>query len=130
MEAAKPMPTPCSTTNLTKNNGDLFPDPTLYRSIVGALHYLTLTRPDIAYSVNKVCQFMHSPTTEHWAAVKCLLRYIKDTLDHGIHLRVSQSILLNVYTDADWVGCPDDRRSTSGFCIYLGDNVISWSSKK
>lgn len=105
-------------------------DPHFYRSIVGALQYATITRPDIAFSVNKVSQYMHNPTTNHWAAVKRIWRYLNGSSSHGLTLRPDSSFSLHAYCDADWAGCPDDRRSTSGFCIYFGSNLISWSSKK
>ena len=73
---------------------------------------------------------MHRPTTVHWQAVKRILRYLKHTVSHGLFLRRNSSHHLTAYSDADWAGCPDDRRSTSGFCIYLGSNLISWSSRK
>lgn len=73
---------------------------------------------------------MHAPRTSHFNALKRILRYIKGTLAHGLHLHKSPSRKLVAYTDADWAGCPDTRRSTSGYCVYLGDNLISWSSKR
>ena len=102
----------------------------MYRSIVGALQYLTMTRPDITYAVNQLCQFMHAPKNSHLAAVKRILRYLKGTLGLGLSFRASSDFSLTAYSDADWAGCPDDRRSTTGSCIFLGPNLISWSSKK
>jgi hypothetical protein len=81
-----------------------------YRSIVGALQYLTLTRLDLAFLVNKVCQFLHSPTTSHWAAVKRILRYVKQSIKVGLKIGKSKSLLVNGFSDADWVGCLDDIR--------------------
>jgi hypothetical protein len=105
-------------------------DGTKYRSIVGGLQYLTLTRPNISFSVNKVCQFLHAPTTVHWKAVKRILRYVKDTVGIGITFQPSSSILLSAFCDADWAGCPDDRRSTGGFVVFIGPNLVSWSARK
>jgi hypothetical protein len=99
-------------------------------SIVGALQYLTLTRPDIAFPVNKVRQFLHAPTTEHWIAVKRILRYIKSCTNIGLRICRSSSTLVSVYSDADWACSVDDRRSTGGFAIFLGNNLISWNAKK
>jgi hypothetical protein len=91
---------------------------------------LTLTRPDIAFPVNKVCQFLHAPTTSHWTAVKRILRYVKSSISLGLSLCKSSSFLVSGFLDADWVGCLDDRRSTGGFAIFLGNNLVSWNAKK
>ncbi|CAL8990669.1 unnamed protein product, partial [Prunus brigantina] len=130
MHEAKPVSTPAiSGKRFSITDGDPLPDATEYRSVVGALQYLTLTRPDIAFAVNQVCQFMHRPTTVHWIAVKRILRYLNGTISHGLFYRPS-SLHLIAYSDADYAGDPDDRRSTGGYCIFLGNNLISWSSKK
>jgi hypothetical protein len=73
---------------------------------------------------------MHSPTTAHWAAVKRILRYLKGTLDKGLHIQPSSSLTLNAYANTDWTGCPDDRRSTTGYLVFLENNLISLTSKK
>ncbi|KAI3518159.1 hypothetical protein L1887_06608 [Cichorium endivia] len=73
---------------------------------------------------------MHAPRSGHLHALKRILRYVKGTQSMGRHMRPGQISSLVSYTDADWAGCPDTRRSTSGYCIYLGDNLISWSSKR
>ena len=133
MADCKPVSTPLSTSEkLSIYEGDpLGPiDASRYRSIVGALQYLTLTRPDIAFSVNKVCQFLHAPTTVHWAAVKRILRYLKSCAKLGLKINKSFSFLVSAYSDADWAGCPDDKRSTGGFAVFLGNNLVSWHAKK
>jgi Reverse transcriptase (RNA-dependent DNA polymerase) len=84
----------------------------------------------ISFSVNKIPQFMHNPTEEHWSAVKRILRYVAGTLQYGIKLFKDSNFQIHAYSDADWAGSIDDRRSTSGFCIYLGKNIISWQAKK
>lgn len=78
-----------------------------YKSMVGGLQYLTLTRPDISFPVNKVCQYLSRPTNAHWEAVKRIFRYIKGTSTMGLNFRKSSSTLLSVFTDADWAGCLD-----------------------
>lgn len=103
----------------------VFSDPCLYRSTVGVLQYLTITRPDLAYAVSKVSQFMQSPTDEHWAAVKHILRYLKHTIVYGLFLQPTRRLQLHGCTDADWAGCPHDRKSTSGYGIFLGPNLLS-----
>jgi hypothetical protein len=131
MLEAKPCSTPVPTiSKLSFHDGDPLSNPSSYRQIVGALQYLTMTRPDLTYAVNQACQFMHSPTTTHLQAVKRILRYIKGTIDLGIHLTPCSSLTLHAFSDANWAGCPDDRRSTIGYCIFLGPNLVSWSCKK
>jgi histone deacetylase 1/2 len=117
---------------LSKEDGTLLSsaDATYYRSKVGALQYLTLTRPDLAFAVNKVCQFLHNPTTVHWTTVKRILRYIKGTIDIGLKIIKSVSLVMSAFSDADWAGSIDDRRSTGGFAIFLGPNLLSLSARK
>uniref|UniRef100_A0A0E0E2C1 Reverse transcriptase Ty1/copia-type domain-containing protein n=1 Tax=Oryza meridionalis TaxID=40149 RepID=A0A0E0E2C1_9ORYZ len=105
-------------------------DPTDYRSLTGALQYLAFTRPDISYVVQQICLHMHDPREPHLAALKRILRYTQGTVDHGLHIERSRTVDLVAYSDADWAGCPDTRRSTSGYAVFLGDNLISWSSKR
>ena len=73
---------------------------------------------------------MHDPREPHLALVKRILRYVKGTLSAGLHIGIGPVDKLVAYSDADWAGCPDSRRSTSGFCVFLGDNLVSWSSKR
>ncbi|XP_034704065.1 uncharacterized mitochondrial protein AtMg00810-like [Vitis riparia] len=98
----------------------------LYRSIVGALQYATITRLDITYSVNQVCQFMQSPFTAHWKAIKRILRYLANTLHHGLHLQHNSNSHINLtgFCDADWASDVDDRHSISGYCLFLGPNLV------
>jgi hypothetical protein len=112
------------------SEGPSVPDVTHYRGLGGALHYFTFTRPDIAYVVQQVCLYMHDPRKPHLALVKRILRYIRGTLDYGLQLHRSSVADLVAYSDADWVGCPDTRRSTSDYRMFLRDNMISWSSKR
>jgi hypothetical protein len=101
-----------------------------YRSLVGALQYLTMTRPDLQYAIQQACLHMHAPTTAHQGLVKRILRYVRGTSAPGLHLRRSNNSDLVAYSDADWAGCPDTRRSTSGFCVFMGYSLLSWSSKR
>ncbi|KAM1502979.1 hypothetical protein COP2_028602 [Malus domestica] len=127
---SKSCDTPCLPYNrLLKDDGELYNNPTLYRSVVGALQYLTFTRPDIAFSVHQVCQFMQEPMVSHFTAVKRILRYLKRTMKVGMSY-FKGDLNLTAYSDAYWAGDPNDRRSTTRFVVFLGSNPISWSSKK
>ena len=131
MHEAKPISSPmASSTSLSQFQGTPLSDPSSYRSTVGSLQYLSLTRPDIAFAVNKVCQFMTKPTDLHWSAVKRILRYLKHTSHHSLLLHKDSNFTIQAFSDADWASSPDDRRSTSGYCLFLGRNLISWSSRK
>lgn len=91
---------------------------------------MTFTQLDICYVVEQVFLFMHDPCTSHMTALKCFIRYIKCTLDLDLQLSPSSTHTLISYTNVDWVGCPDTRRSISGYCVYLGTNLLSWSTKR
>jgi hypothetical protein len=131
MTDCKPCSTPVDTQGkLSEAEGTPVTDPTAYRSLAGALQYLTFTRPDISYAVQQICLHMHDPRDPHLTALKRLLRYLRGTVDYGLLLHRSSSAELVVYTDADWAGCPDTRRSTSGYAVFLGGNLVSWSSKR
>lgn len=110
-------------------DGALLADSMSYRSIAGALQYQTITRPYIAYAVQQVCLHMHVPR-EHYTMLKRILQYIKGTKKLSIQLRTAPSSSITAYSDADWAGRPDTRRSTSGFCVFLGNSLVSWSSKR
>lgn len=131
MSDCKPCSTPADTSaKLSATDGSPVADPTDYRSLAGALQYLTFTRPDISYAVQQVCLHMHDPREPHLAALKQILRYIRGTITHGLRIQRSAPVELIAYSDADWAGCPDTRRSTSGYAVFLGDNLVSWSSKR
>jgi hypothetical protein len=135
LDTIKACNSPCLPhSQMTKDEGIPLKDPTQYRSIVGALQYLTFSRLDIAYAVNTVCQFMTSPTDIHYAAVKRILRYLKGTLQKGLFFSSTGALLNSVYVkaycDADWAGEVIQRRSTTGFIVYIGSCPVSWQSKK
>ncbi|XP_026455872.1 uncharacterized protein LOC113356857 [Papaver somniferum] len=131
MTNCNPVATPVDTNSkLSATSGPVIEDPTLYRSLDGALQYLTFTRPDISYAVQQVCLFTHDPREPYMLALKRILRYLKGTLDHGLFTSATTLTGLTAYSDVDWAGCPDSRRSTSGYCIFLGDNLVSWSSTR
>ncbi|GJT74228.1 putative RNA-directed DNA polymerase [Tanacetum coccineum] len=142
-----PVPSPMVTSSsLSLNDNTAFSNPVKYRQVVGSLQYATLSRPNIAFAVNKVCQYMHAPTENHWSAVKQILRYLHGTVEHGMLICRSSGSTLQAFTNVLWKGNPDtsleaflntdlagdsdDRRSTGGFAIYLGSNLISWTTRK
>ena len=89
-----------------------------------------MTRPDLAFAVNKVCQYLKCPTTAHLSAVKRILRYVSGTIDFCLKIMPLSSTMISAFSDADWAGCSDDRRSTGGFAVFLGANLVSWQAKK
>ncbi|GJW23775.1 ribonuclease H-like domain-containing protein [Tanacetum coccineum] len=125
-----PCRTPVDTEKKLGPEGSPVTDPTLYRSLAGALQYLTFTRPDLSYAVQQLCLYMHDPREPHLNAMKRVLRYLRGTTDLGLQLFRSTTSQLIAYSDADWAGCPATRRSTSGYCVFLGDNLLTWSSKR
>jgi len=129
MGACKSAATPLAT-KVTNVADTPLSDVTGYRSIVGALQYLTLTRPDISFAVNSVCQYMHCPTVRHMHDVKRILRYVHGTVNQALQIKSNSSLDLFAFSDADWGGCPLTRRSTTGYCTFLAANLISWSAKK
>lgn len=122
MLGCKPCTTPLSASDkLSSYDGDpLSPkDATRYRSIVGALQYSTISRPDLSFAVNRVCQFLHAPTSAHWTAMKRILRYVQYTLSFGMHIQKNWSSVISAFSDADWAGDPDDRRSKGALLYFL-----------
>jgi hypothetical protein len=126
-----PIATPIDTkAKLSADDGEPVSDPSLYRSLAGALQYLTLTWPNITYAVQQCCLFMHAPRTSHFQLVKRVLWYLRGTTQLGFQLHRSPTHQLTAYSDAYWAGCPDTRKSLTGFCLFLGDSLVSWSSKR
>ena len=131
MLAAHPVLTPMSLTpKLSLTSGKPLDKPSEYRAVLGSLQYLSFTRPDIAYAVNRLSQYMHCPTDLHWQAAKRILQYLAGTPSHGIFIRADTPLTLHAYSDADWAGDIDNYNSTNAYILYLGSNPISWSSKK
>lgn len=115
---------------LSDSSGDLLSDASVFRKIVGKLLYLTHTRPDITYAVHKLSQFMSAPRTDHLKDAQRVLRYLKTDPAQGLFYPASSSVHLTAFCDADWASCLDSRRSTTGYCVFLGDSLISWRAKK
>ena len=116
--------------HLTPSGVKLQTNPSLYRNFVGSLAYLIVTRLEISYAVHQVSQYLSAPRSTHYAAVLCILRYLKSTLFHGPFYSAQSSLVLLAFFGADWAGDPIDRRSTTGYCFLLGSSLISWRNKK
>jgi hypothetical protein len=128
---SKPVATPMDTNlKLMPEDGELVDDPEMYRRLVGKLIYLTITRPDISYAVSIVSQFMTCPRVPHMEAVVRILKYLKNAPGRGLLYKSSGHLRIEGYTDADWAGSPADRRSTTGYCTFIGGNLVTWKSKK
>ncbi|GJZ92745.1 ribonuclease H-like domain-containing protein [Tanacetum coccineum] len=130
MVNCNPSRTPVDSETKLGPDGVPVQDPTLYRSLAGGLHYLIFTRPDLSYAIHQVCLYMHDLREPHFAALKLILRYVQGTLELGLHLYAFATTSLVGYTDVDWEGSPSTRRSISGYCVFLGDNLLSWSAKQ
>nr|GEY56297.1 ribonuclease H-like domain-containing protein [Tanacetum cinerariifolium] len=130
MLTCNPCRTHVDTDSKLSADGDLVSDPTLYHNLARALQYLTFTWPDISYAVQQVCLFMHDHQEPYFSAIKRILHYVRGTLSYGLQLYLSMTSTLVAYSDADWAGCLTTRRSTSGYCVFLRNNLLSWSSKR
>jgi len=115
---------------LLPSQGEPLLDLEKYRRLVGKLNYLSVTRLDISFAVSVVSQFLNSPCVDHLNAVTYILKYIKGSLGKGLLYGHNDHTGVVCYTDADWAGSPSDRRSISGYCVFIGGNLISWKSKK
>ncbi|XP_071741161.1 uncharacterized protein [Rutidosis leptorrhynchoides] len=121
MEGAKEFTTPMRHTSpLIPNNSSTEVDATSFSKVVSQLQYLALTRPDISFATNKLSQFMHKPSDDHWQTLKRLLRYLKGTIYHGLFLRNDQLLTLSAFSNSDWGGSKDYGSSTTGYVVYLG----------
>ncbi|KAE8657590.1 hypothetical protein F3Y22_tig00116989pilonHSYRG00496 [Hibiscus syriacus] len=131
MENCKPISTPAEYgIKMTKHEEGESVDPKFFKSLVGSLRYLTCTRPDILHAVGLVSRYMESPTTTHFKATKRILCYLKGTIDFDLFYSVSNNYKLVGYSDSDWGGDIDNRRSTTGFVFFMGDIAFTWMSKK
>ncbi|PKU87980.1 Retrovirus-related Pol polyprotein from transposon TNT 1-94 [Dendrobium catenatum] len=130
LQDSKPASTPISPSG-TRTAPLLKPydNPTQFRQLAGSLHYLTVTRPDLSFAVNTICQTMHNPTIHDYMRLKRLLRYINGTQHLGLPI-TRGSLELTTYCDADWASDATDRKSITGFCTFLDNNILSWSVKK
>lgn len=127
----KPRSTPMDANiKLTQEDGELYSDPSLYRRLIGRLLYLTITRPDLSYAVNRLSQYVWSPRVPHMEAAFNVLKYIKGTAGQGLLYKSTANLNLQYFIDADWGACLDTRKSVTGFCALLGEYMISWKSKK
>ncbi|KAL0561798.1 hypothetical protein IC582_002241 [Cucumis melo] len=126
----KPATTPMETNiKLNTEDGKPLSGISQYQRIVGKLIYLTVTRPDITFAVSIVSQFMHAPRTCHMEAINRILRYLKGTPGQGILMKQNSTNTVVGFSDADWAGSCD-RKSTTGFCTFVGGNLVTWKSKK
>ena len=119
-----------SSTKLNVDSSIVEVSPTLYKSIIGSLLYLTTSRPNITFSIGVCARYQVVPKESHLTAVKRIIRYVNETPDYGLWYSKDSNDCLAGYSDADWAGSVDDRKSTSGGCFYLKNNLVSWMSKK
>ncbi|KAF5468319.1 hypothetical protein F2P56_012478 [Juglans regia] len=115
---------------LTQSTGIPLSDSSVYRRMIGRLLYLTISRPDISFSIQTLSQFLATPTDVHLLAAQKVLRYLKVAPGQGLFLPNSSSFQLEAYCNSNWVSCPNTKRSINGYCVFLGSSLISWKSKK
>lgn len=129
--ATKPSTTPfdCSL-KLHDSDSPPYEDETAYRRLVGRLLYLTTTRPDIAFIVQQLSQFISQPLQVHHSAAIRVLKYLKSAPAKGLFYSSSSTLKLSGFADSDWASCPATRRSVTGYCVFLGTSMLSWKSKK
>ncbi|KAK9682502.1 hypothetical protein RND81_10G078400 [Saponaria officinalis] len=131
MQHSKAVATPLVVNEkFSKNDGQRKVDPSVYKSLVGSLLYLTATRPDIMFAASMLSRFMNEPSEVHMGAAKRVLRYLKGTSDFGILYQACSNPMLVAYSDSDWGGSIDDMKSTNGYVFSFGSGVFSWISKK
>lgn len=115
---------------LGSSQSDFLTDPERYRRLTGRLIYLLASRPDLAYSVHILSQFMQQPREEHWSAALKTVRYLKGTVGQGILLRANPTFSITGWCDADWGACPTSHRSLTGWIIQFGTSPIAWKTTK
>ena len=115
---------------LSQDDGEILEDVGLYRQLISKLLYLTITQPDLSYSVNPLSQYLANPRSTHLRAIHRILQYIKGTIGQGMYFPFSSTTQLKAFIDSDWGACIDIRRSINGFCIFLGESLISWKFRK
>lgn len=131
MDKANSLPTPMvSSLQLSKEKGEPNENEKQYISILGALQYVTITRPDITYRVNKVSHYMNKSLSDHQIAIKRILRYLKGTNNLGLNMRASKVLNLTCYADSNWTNDIDKRRSTSRHYVFLGKKILFYGVKK
>jgi hypothetical protein len=128
---SKPVVTPLDpSAKLHQDKGQLYEDVSSYRRLIGKLLYLTNTRPDISFATQQLSQFLQKPTMSHYKAACRVVRYLKQHPGKGLFFPRDSDIQVLGYSDADWAGCLDTRRSTSGYCFFIGTSLVSWKAKK
>ena len=131
MEDSKPVSTPMVTGHkISKNDESHEVNQTLYRYMIGKLYYVVHSRPDIALVVGIVARFSTNPKDKHMMAIKGIMRYVKGIVEYGLYYKKNENVELKAYTNVDWVGSLDDRKSFSGGAFFLGSRLVSWTSKK
>lgn len=114
----------------SNHEGDELSDPCQHRRSIGKLLYVTLTKLDNSFSANRLRKFMGKPRLPHLQDAHMVLKYLKPTPGQGLFFSASSTLHLKSYCDSDWAGCPDTRRFITYICVFLGDSLISWKSKK
>jgi len=130
MLSCKPVDTPISTSKAIILSDPLFSNYTRFHQIMGALQYLTFIRLNICFVINGVCQFMHASADSHWSVIKRILCYLKGMTTHDLYITHSSFFAMHGFTDADWAGSVDDRKSTGGYLVFFGQTPISWKLGK
>ncbi|XP_062118913.1 uncharacterized mitochondrial protein AtMg00810-like [Humulus lupulus] len=130
MSGCKPVAKPIKPRGKYKKEKGKIVDKGVYHRLVGKLVYLSHTRLDNAFAVSLVCQYMHNPLEEHLEAVYRVLRYLKKTPGIWLLFKKYEERGVEAFTDADWVGSVEDRRSTTGYCTKIWGNLVTWRSKK